>query len=162
MVKDELTQLRAVRTRTVAMLRDLSGQLDYIPQPGQWSVGEWVEPHILAEQEILQRDIAMPDRTGQRLARPRISIAHSPSSMRAPPLSRSAPCHGSKRPSPSSVRLIPASVREYVVRNVPVRALAPDVMLPRRGKTKAELCTELIGNVACHRGPVCGQPIARL
>jgi hypothetical protein len=39
--------------------------------------------------------------------------------------------------------VIPASVREYVVRNVPIPAQAPDVMLPRQGRTKAELCEEL-------------------
>jgi hypothetical protein len=34
---------------------------------------------------------------------------------------------------------MPASLREYVVRNVPIPALASDVTLPHRGKTKAEL-----------------------
>jgi hypothetical protein len=44
--------------------------------------------------------------------------------------------------------VIPASVREYIVRNVPFPAQAPDVMLPRRGRTKAELCEEL-GAMLC-------------
>jgi hypothetical protein len=38
---------------------------------------------------------------------------------------------------------MPASMREYIVRNVPFPAQAPDVTLPRRGKTKAVLYEEL-------------------
>jgi hypothetical protein len=53
MVKEELTQLRAVRSRTLAMIHDLSqAQRDYVPQPGQWSVGEQADHLILAEQVL--------------------------------------------------------------------------------------------------------------
>ncbi len=40
-----------------------------------------------------------------------------------------------------------AGIREYVVRNVPVRALAPDVTLPCRGRPKAELCAALLSTL---------------
>jgi hypothetical protein len=37
----------------------------------------------------------------------------------------------------------PPGIREYLIRNAPVRALAPDVTLPRPRRTKAELCEAL-------------------
>ena len=59
MVQTTLDQLRMVRARTLAMIQDLSQeQLDYIPQPDEWSVGEQVDHLILAEQ-VLRRDIAI-------------------------------------------------------------------------------------------------------
>ena len=54
-----LDELRTVRARTFAMTEGLSQeQLDYVPAPGAWSVGEQVDHLILAEQ-VLRRDMAI-------------------------------------------------------------------------------------------------------
>ena len=54
-----LDELRTVRARTFALIEGLSQeQLDYVPAPGAWSVGEQVDHLILAEQ-VLRGDMAI-------------------------------------------------------------------------------------------------------
>ncbi|SRR5260370_40740404 len=59
MVQANLEQLRAVRSRTLALMQDLSPeQLDYVPAPDDWSVGEVVD-HLILSEQVLRRDIAL-------------------------------------------------------------------------------------------------------
>ena len=142
MVKEELVQLRAVRSRTVAMIQDLSQeQLDYVPQPGEWSVGEQVDHLILAEQ-VLRRDIAILIEQAEAGQTPYLYRSFAEFNARPAFIPE---CALSWLEAPLNVfnTFMPASLREYIIRNVPVRALAPDAILPRRGKTKAALCEEL-------------------
>jgi hypothetical protein len=142
MVKEELTQLGAGRSRTLAMIQDLSQeQLDYVPQPGQWSVGEQVDHLVLAER-VLRRDMAILIERAKAGQTPYLYRSFAEFNARPAFLPQ---CALPWLEAPLSVftMAIPASVREYVVRNVPFPAQAPDVMLPRRGRTKAELCEEL-------------------
>src|SRR5262249_31170927 len=142
MVKEELTQLRAVRSRTLAMLQDLSQeQLDNIPQPGQWSVGEQVDHLILAEQ-VLRRDMAILIELAKTGQTPYLYRSFAEFNAR-PAFIPEFVLSWLEAPLTVFTTVIPASVREYILRNVPFPAQAPDVMLPRRGRTKAELCEEL-------------------
>ena len=121
-----------------------------MPGPEAWSVGEQVDHLILAEQ-VLRRDIAIlieQAKAGQTpyLYRSFAEFNARPAFIPQGVLSMAVESHPSQ---PSSLTIIPASVREYVVRNVPLPAQAPaGVMLPRRGRTKAELCEEL-GAMLC-------------
>jgi hypothetical protein len=55
MAQEEPIQFRAVRSRTIALMQDLSqAQLDYRPQPDEWSIGEVME-HLIA----LAADVAL-------------------------------------------------------------------------------------------------------
>src|SRR5215472_3323059 len=59
MVEANLQQLRVVRARTLALIQVLSQeQLDYAPEPGEWSVGDVVD-HLMLSEQILRGDIAI-------------------------------------------------------------------------------------------------------
>jgi hypothetical protein len=147
MVKEELTQLRAVRSRTLAMIQDLSQeQLDYVPQPGQWSVEEQVDHLILAER-VLRGDMAILIERAMAGQTPYLYRSFAEFNAR-PACIPQGVLPWLEAPLTVFSAVIPASVREYVVRNVPFPAQAPDVMLPRRGRTKVELCEEL-GAMLC-------------
>ena len=142
MVQKNLDQLRAVRLYTLAMIQDLSQeQLDYIPEPGQWSVGEQVDHLILAEQ-VLRRDMAILIERAQAGQTPYLYRSFAEFNAR-PAFIPEYVLPWLEAPFAVFSMVIPASVREYVVRNVPFPAQAPDIMLPRHGRTKAELCEEL-------------------
>jgi hypothetical protein len=144
MVKEELAQLRAARACTLTMIQDLSqAQLDYIPQPGEWSVGEQMDHLILAEQ-VLRGDIAILIEQAKAGQAPYLYRSFAEFNARPAFLPECAlPWLEAPLNIFNTFIPIPSSIREYIVRNVPFPAQAPDVMLPRRGKTKAELCTEL-------------------
>jgi hypothetical protein len=147
MVKGELTQLRAVRSQTLAMIQDLSQeQLDYVPQPGQWSVEQQVDHLILAER-VLRGDIAILIERAKAGQTPYLYRSFAEFNAR-PACIPQGVLPWLEAPLTVFSAVIPASVREYVVRNVPFPAQAPDVMLPHRGRTKAELCEEL-GAMLC-------------
>src|SRR5215831_9065021 len=59
MVQANLEQLHAVRSRTLSQMQDLSqGQLDYVPEPGAWSIGEVVD-HLILSEQVLRGDMAI-------------------------------------------------------------------------------------------------------
>ena len=142
-----LDKLRIVRARTFAMIQSLSQeQLDYVPGPEAWSVGEQVDHLILAEQ-VLRRDIAILIERAKAGQTPYLYRSFAEFNAR-PAFIPQGVLSWLEAPLTVFTTIIPASVREYVVRNVPLPAQAPDVMLPRRGRTKAELCEEL-GAMSC-------------
>lgn len=57
MFEADLEQFRSARARTLAMVSGLSqAQIDYLPAPGKWSVGEQLD-HLLLSDQITRRDI---------------------------------------------------------------------------------------------------------
>jgi hypothetical protein len=142
MVKAELEQLRAARLRTLAMIQDLSQeQLDYIPQPGEWSVGEVMDHLILAER-VLRGDIAILIERTKAGRTPYLYRSFAEFNAR-PAFIPECALPLLEVPLNFFNMFTPAGIREYLIRYPPVRALAPDVTLPRPGRTKAELCEEL-------------------
>ena len=142
MVQANLDQLHTVRSRTLAMIQDLvQEQLDYIPQPGEWSVGEQVDHLILAEQ-VLRRDIAILVERAKAGQTPYLYRSFAEFNAR-PAFIPESVLPWLEVPFSVFSMFIPASLREYILRNVPFPAQAPDVTLPRRGKTKAALCEAL-------------------
>jgi hypothetical protein len=146
MVQANLEQLRAVRSRTLTLIQDLSpAQLHYVPAPDDWSVGE-VADHLILSEQVLQRDIALlieQAKTGQT---PYLYRSFAEFNARPACIPECA-LPFLEAPLNFLNMFTPAEIREYVVRNVPVRALAPDVTLPRPGRAKAELCTELLATL---------------
>jgi hypothetical protein len=142
MVQAPLEQLCAVRAHTLRLIQDLSqGQLDYVPEPGAWSIGEMVD-HLILSEVVLRGDIALLIERAKAGQTPYLYRSFAEFNARPAFIPG---CVLSWCEAPLSVfsMFIPASLREYILRNVPVPAVAPDVTLPRRGKTKAELCTAL-------------------
>lgn len=142
MVQVHLAQLRAVRSRTLELMQDLSQeQLDYVPEPGEWSVAEVVD-HLILTEQVLRGDIAIlieRTRTGQT---PYLYRSFAEFNARPAFLPECA-LPWIETPLNFLTRFTPAGMREYIVRNVPVRALAPDVTLPRPGRTRATLVADL-------------------
>src|SRR4029450_1922965 len=118
MVKEELTQFRAVRSQTLAMIRDLSQQqLDYIPQPGQWSVEEQLDHLILAER-VLRRDIAILIERAKAGQTPYLYRSFAEFNAR-PACIPQGVLPWLEAPLTVFSMIIPASVRQYVVGTVP-------------------------------------------
>ena len=131
-----------VRAQTLAMIQDLSQeQLDYVPEPGAWSIGDMLD-HLILSEQFLRGEIALLIEQAKAGQIPYLYRSFAEFNARPAFIPE---CALSWLEAPLNVfnMFMPASIREYIVRNVPVRALAPDVTLPRRGKTKAALYEEL-------------------
>ena len=155
MVQEQLAQLRAVRTRTLVMMQDLSQkQLDYIPEPGEWSICEVVD-HLILSEQVLRGEIAIL--IGQTRAGQTPYLYRSFAEFNARP-AFIPECALPWLEVPLNVfsMFMQASMREYIMRNVPVRALAPDITLPRQEKTKAELCETLWLHEQAHQDQIAG------
>jgi len=142
MVQEHLAQLRAVRWRTVAMIQDLAQeQLDHVPEPGEWSIGEVVD-HLILSDQFLRGEIAILIERVKAGQTPYLYRSFAEFNVR-PAFIPECALRWLEVPLNLFNMFTPAGVRDYVVRNVPVRALAPDIILPRRGKKQAELVAEL-------------------
>jgi len=142
MVKANLEQLRAVRSRTLTLMQDLSqGQLDYVPEPGAWSIGEMVD-HLILSEQVLRGDMAILIERAKAGQTPYLYRSFAEFNARPAFIPE---CALSFLEAPLGLlnTFTPAGIREYLVRNVPVRALAADVTIPRPRRTKAELYAEL-------------------
>src|SRR5215475_11774890 len=129
MVKANLEQLRAVRSRTLTQMQDLSqGQLDYVPEPGEWSIGE-VMDHLILSEQVLRGDMAILIERTKAGQTPYLYRSFAEFNARPACIPESA-LLWLEAPLNIFNMFMPASIREYIVRNVPVRALAPDVTLP--------------------------------
>jgi hypothetical protein len=142
MVKANLERLRAVRLHTLALMQDLSQeQLNYVPEPGEWSIGEVVD-HLILSEQVLRNDVTILIERAKAGQTPYLYRSFAEFNAR-PALLPECALSFFEAPLSFLNAFTPAGIREYVVRNVPVRALAADVAQPRRGRTKAELCEDL-------------------
>ena len=142
MVKANLEQLRTVRLRTLTLMQDLSqGQLDYVPEPGEWSLGEVVD-HLILSEQVLRGDMAILIERAKAGQTPYLYRSFAEFNAR-PAFIPECALSFLEAPLNFLNMFTPSGIREYLIRYVPVRALAPDVTLPRPGRTKAELCEEL-------------------
>jgi hypothetical protein len=142
MVQANLEQLRVVRWRTLALIQDLSeAQLDYMPPPGEWSIGEAVD-HLILSEQVLRGDVAILIERVKAGQTPYLYRSFAEFNAR-PALIPECALPLLEPPLNFVNMFTPSGIQEYVVRNVPVRALAANVTQPRRGRTKAELCEEL-------------------
>ena len=104
---------------------------------GEWSIGEVLHHLILAEQ-FLRGDMAILIERTQAGQKPYLYRSFAEFNARPAFLPE---CTLAWFETPLNIlnTFMPASLREYVVRYVPVRALSPDVLQPHRGKSQAEL-----------------------
>jgi len=138
MIQEHLVQLRQVRERTLDLIAPLSQrQMDYIPEPGEWSVGEVVDHLVLCEQHLRQ-DIAILIERAQAGQRPYLYRSFAEVNAR-PAFLPAVMLPLLEAPLNFVNQFAPAAIREYVVRHVPFRALAPDVFMPQHGKSKGVL-----------------------
>src|SRR5262245_24634704 len=137
-----LDELRTVRARTLAMIQSLSQeQLDYVPEPGAWSLGEMLD-HLILSEQFLRGEIAILIERTKANQTPYLYRSFAEFNARPTCIPESA-LPWLEVPFSVFSMFIPAGLREYILRNVPFPAQAPAVTLPHRGKTKAVLCEEL-------------------
>src|SRR5215510_8799075 len=142
MAQVNLDQWRMVRAQTLTMIQGLSQeQLDYVPQPGEWSVGEQVD-HLILSEQFLRGEIAILIERAKAGQSPYLYRSFAEFNAR-PAFIPECALSFLEVPLNFLNMFTPVVIREYLIRNAPVRALAPDVTLPRPGRTKAEIYEEL-------------------
>lgn len=138
MVKNNLAQLRRVRTHTLALIENLSqAQMDDVLDLGEWSVGEVID-HLILSEQFLRQDIAILIDFAKAGHKPYLYRSFAEFNAR-PAYIPEFMLRALETPLNIVNMFAPAAIREYVVRNVPIRALAPDVSLPQKGKPKVIL-----------------------
>lgn len=142
MFRESLEMFRATRSRTIALAEQLSQeQLDFTLAPGKWSAGEVLDHLLLAERvnrdqiaELIELKKAQKKPFVRRtFADVNVSVAYIPKSV--------LPMLGV--PFTLLNTFVPAVVREFITRNRIIPAQAPDLAIPRKGRSAAELREEL-------------------
>jgi hypothetical protein len=125
MLKTNLERLRSIRARSLTIVQGFSQeQIDYSPASDTWSIGEVVD-HLILSEKITRGDIA------ELIALTKAS--------REPVLYRLS-CTLLWLEAPLNIfnMFMPEGIREYIVRNVPVRATpTPIVWRPSGASTPA-------------------------
>ncbi len=140
---DAIADLRTVREQNIALTEHLSQeQLDAVPKPGRWSVGEVLD-HLVRADQMFQREIGAVIEK-QRQGRPpyvyrNLRQAGAPVIGRLP-LPFRLPFEGAFFFFNLGV---PATVREGFLGQRQVRAQAPEMLRPRPRRPRADLFTDL-------------------
>ena len=123
MAQVNLDQLRTVRLWTFAMIQDLSQQqLDHVPVPGEWSIGEVLD-HLILSEQVLRGDIEILIERTKAGQTPYLYRSFAEFNAR-PAFIPECALPWLEAPLNVVNMFMPSSVREYILRNVPVRALA--------------------------------------
>lgn len=150
MFDKDLEDFRTVRLRTLDLIRPLSQEdLDYVPAPGVWSVGEVVD-HIILAAELLQRkleELIRLKRSGQlpflrqTFSDFDVSLSFIPRTL-LPLLDV---------PFTFFSSFLTAPVRDFFLQNrlIPFRSATETT--PRHGLPADELCSRLLGSFAAAR-----------
>lgn len=144
-VSQRLEEFRRARLRTLELIAPLSQQdLDFVPAPGRWSVGEIVDHIILAAdslQHVLE-ELVQLKRSGKRpflgltFADVDISFAFLPKSL-LPVMELPLSCFS---------RFVPAGVRNFLIENRLLPFRAATGATPRHGLSKQELKDRLLAS----------------
>src|SRR5437764_1176452 len=130
---ESLEEFRRTRARTLALAGGLSQeQLDYVPAPGKWSVGEVLDHVLLAEGTNRGQVIKLIElkRAGRR---PELRLTFADLNVSVAYLPRSA-LQLLETPLTLVSMLVPDGLRNYLTRNRLVPFQNPDVAAPRRGR----------------------------
>ena len=111
--------------------------MDYTPAPDEWSIGEVVD-HLILSEKLIREDIAELIALSKAGREPRLYRSFADFNAR-PFFMPKCALPFLEIPLSVLTLFVPGSIRDFVVRYTPVRALAADVALPLRGKPTAEL-----------------------
>lgn len=138
MFRESLEMFRSTRSRTIALVNDLSqSQLDFRAATGKWSTGEVLDHLLLAERMNRDQIAELIDlkKAGRNpfvrrtFSDVNVSVAYIPKSL-LPAL---------EVPFTLLNTFIPATVRQYMTRHRLIPAQSPDIGIPRRGRPATEL-----------------------
>jgi len=138
-----LEEFRHVRLHTLELISPLSQQdLDFLPVPGQWSVGEVVDHIILAADSLKQilEELVRLKRSGQR---PFISLSFADFDISFAFLPKSL-LPVMELPLSLFSRFVPAGARNFLIANRLLPFRAARSATPRRGLPAQELKDRLL------------------
>jgi hypothetical protein len=145
-IGESLDEFRATRARTLEMAEGLSqAQLDFVPGPNRWSIGEVLDHMLLGERlnrEQIVRLIQLK-REGQR---PELILTFSDLNISVVGVPRSLlPLF--EAPLTLMNMFVPESLRNYLTRTRLIPFRNPDPATPNRGRSAVELRDDLIASL---------------
>lgn len=141
-----LDKFAATRARTLAMADGLTQeQLDCLPAPNRWSVGEVLD-HMLRAERINREQVAQLIQLKRQGKRPEIRLTFSDLNVSVAGLPRSL-LSLFEAPLTLMNMFVPGSLRNFLTRTRVVPFQNPDRATPRRGRSAVELRSDLIASL---------------
>jgi len=141
-----LDEFSATRARTLAMVDGLAQeQLNFIPGPNRWSIGEVLD-HILRAERLNRDQVAQLIQLKREGQKPELRLTFSDLNVSVAGLPRSLlPLF--ETPLTLMNMFVPDCLRNYLTRTRIVPFRNPDPATPHAGRTGAELCGDLMASL---------------
>ena len=145
-LSDSLDEFRATRARTLAMVEGLSQtQLDFVPGPNRWSIGEVLD-HMLLAERLNREQIARLIQLAREGQRPELILTFSDLNISIVGVPRSLlPLF--ETPLTCMNMFVPESLRNYLTRTRLIPFRNPDPATPHHGRSAADLCGDLVASL---------------
>jgi len=143
---NSLDEFRATRARTLAMARGLTQeQLDFVPAPDRWSIGEVLD-HMLLAERLNREQIARLIQLKKEGQRPELILTFSDLNISVIGVPRSL-LPLLEIPLTLVNMFVPESLRNYLTRTRVLPFRNPNQATPHRGRAAAELHGDLIASL---------------
>jgi len=141
-----LDEFSATRARTLAMVDGLTQeQLNFIPGPNRWSIGEVLD-HILRAERLNRDQVAQLIQLKREGQKPELRLTFSDLNVSVAGLPRSLlPLF--ETPLTLMNMFVPDCLRNYLTRTRIVPFRNPDPATPHAGRMGADLCGDLIASL---------------
>ena len=147
MYQNELEFFRSTRARTLAMVEGLSqAQMDFLPAPGRWSVGELLD-HLILSETITRRDISELIQLKKTGRQPVIYRSSTDFDI-APVFIPKSMLPFLEIPFNFFNMFMPNNVREFFLRYALIPARHARAATPRRQRSADELHQELLSSLS--------------
>lgn len=145
-VEQSLNEFRATRARTLALTEGLSqAQLDFVPGPNRWSIGEVLD-HMLLGERLNREQIARLIQLAREGKRSELVLTFSDLNISVVGVPRSLlPLF--EAPLTLMNMFVPESLRNYLTRTRLIPFRNPDPATPHHGRSAAELRRDLIASL---------------
>jgi DinB superfamily len=137
-----LDEFRATRTRTLSILDGLTQQqLEFAPGPNQWSAGEVLDHMLLAERANREQVAKLIELKRQNRV-PELNLTFADLNVSVAGVPR---CILPFLEGPITLMnmFVPGGLRTYLTRHRLIPFRNPDIAMPRRGRSAAELSGDL-------------------
>jgi hypothetical protein len=141
-----LDEFAATRAHTLSMMDGLTqAQLDFVPEPNRWSIGEVLD-HMLLAERLNREQVAKLIRFKNEGRKPELRLTFSELNVSVAGLPRSL-MPLLETPLTLMNMFVPDSLRNYLTRTRVVPFQNPDPATPRRGRLAVELRSDLIASL---------------
>lgn len=145
-VEQSLDEFRATRARTLAFAEGLSqAQLDFVPGPNRWSIGEVLD-HMLLAERLNREQVAKLIQLAREGPKSELVLTFSDLNISVVGFPRSLlPLF--EVPLTLMNMFVPESLRNYLTRTRLIPFRNPDPATPHHGRSAAELRHDLIASL---------------